>query len=82
MGGRETTRRQLKVAFITMMKGAEDVDYEGLDVEAGFEGWRTTKRAHHPSCAGFIIPKDVHSVKRELARRWRETLNAAHVIRV
>lgn len=65
-----------------MMKGAEDVDYEGLDEDAGFEGWRTTKRAHHPSCAGFIIPKDVHSVKRELARRWRETLNAAHVIRV
>ena len=82
MGGRETTRRQLKVAFITMMKGAEGVDYEGLDEDAGFEGWRTTKRAHHPSCAGFIIPKDVHSVKRELARRWRETLNAAHVIRV
>lgn len=76
MGERETVRRQLKVAFMTMMEGAGYVDDEGRD--GGFDLEERGQQGMHHSCpADFIIPKDGRSVKRE--ERWRETLNIPHV---
>ena len=70
-------RRQLKVAFITMMKEAERLgDGDELDLkEGGQQGWD-----HHSHCSDFILtvmPKVGRSVKRE--ERWRESLNDSHV---
>lgn len=75
-GERETVRRQLKVAFMTMMKEAGYVDDEGRDGGFGSEeGGQQGDTSFH-SCGFYNSRK---SSSRQARRRWRETLNAAHV---
>ena len=58
-------RRQLKVAFMTMMEGAEWMSDEGQDDEVDLEEGGQQEWDHHSSNAGFIMPKVRRSVKRE-----------------
>jgi len=76
MGERETVRRQLKVTFMTMMEKAGCVDDEGRGGGFGSEEGGQQGDTSFQLC-GFYNARKWSS--RQARRRWRETLNAAHV---
>lgn len=59
MGERETVRRQLKVAFMTMMKGAGCVDDDGREDGLDLEEGGRQQGMHHSRRPDFITQKMV-----------------------
>lgn len=50
-------RRQLKVTFMTMTKGAERMDEEGQEDGLDLKEGGQREEMHHSNFAGFIKPK-------------------------
>jgi len=64
---------------MTMMKGKGYVSDDGRDDGLGSEEEGQQEEMHRSSGGDFIMPKRWSFRQARRRKRWRETLNAAHV---